>query len=690
MTPSTLDAPAEAEVLWRPTPQQVAASRLAAYQSWLQATRGLRHEDYPALWRWSVQEIEPFWRSIWDFFDIQADGSCEPVLGARHMPGAAWFPNARLNYAEHVFRNATDARPALVARREGAPVQEVSWAALRRDTAALAARLRALGVGPGDRVASYLPNRAETVVAFLACASIGAIWSGCAPDMGPTVVLDRLRQIEPRLLLATDSHGHNGKVHDRRAVVDELLRELPSIRTVIHVPGPAAAEWPVGWRDRLAWAEAVAEPAELRFERLPFDHPLWIVYSSGTTGLPKAMVHGHGGIVLTHLKTLALQHDLRPGDRLLFLGGTGWIVWNLQVGALLTGASIVLYDGSPTWPDAQALWRFVDAQGVTLLGCGAAFLVNAMKDGLRPRDFAPMPALRAINATGSPLPVEAFGWVYAAVKPDVWLASISGGTDIASGFVACAPSLPVTAGEIQHAELGVAACACDDAGRPVVGEVGELVITQPMPSMPLRFWNDPGDRRYRESYFETFPGVWRHGDWIRFTPRGTSVIYGRSDSTINRFGIRMGTAEIYRVVEELPEVRDSLVVDLEYLGRPSYLPLFVVLQPGCELDAALKARIVHEIRTKASARHVPDEVMAVAEIPRTLTGKKMEVPVRRLLLGQPRDKVASPDAMLNPASLDFFVALAARLDLAVFLANPAGSSISGQILPIDGDSKSAA
>jgi acetoacetyl-CoA synthetase len=677
-------------VLWRPTPQQVAASRLAAYQSWLQATRGLRHEDYPALWRWSVQEIEPFWRSIWDFFDIQANGSCEPVLGARHMPGATWFPNARLNYAEHVFRNATDARPALVARREGAPVQEVSWAVLRRDTAALAVRLRALGVGPGDRVAAYLPNRAETVVAFLACASIGAIWSGCAPDMGPTVVLDRLRQIEPRLLLATDSHGHNGKVHDRRAVVDELLRELPSIRTVIHVPGPAAAERPVGWRDRLPWAEAVAEPAELRFERLPFDHPLWIVYSSGTTGLPKAMVHGHGGIVLTHLKTLALQHDLRPGDRLLFLGGTGWIVWNLQVGALLTGASIVLYDGSPTWPDAQALWRFVDAQGVTLLGCGAAFLVNAMKDGLRPRDFAPMPALRAINATGSPLPVEAFGWVYAAVKPDVWLASISGGTDIASGFVACAPGLPVTAGEIQHAELGVAACACDDAGRPVVGEVGELVITQPMPSMPLRFWNDPGDRRYRESYFETFPGVWRHGDWIRFTPRGTSVIYGRSDSTINRFGIRMGTAEIYRVVEELPEVRDSLVVDLEYLGRPSYLPLFVVLQPGCELDAALKARIVHEIRTKASARHVPDEVMAVAEIPRTLTGKKMEVPVRRLLLGQPRDKVASPDAMLNPASLDFFVALAARLDLAVFLANPAGSSISGQILPIDGDSKSAA
>jgi acetoacetyl-CoA synthetase len=480
--------------------------------------------------------------------------------------------------------------------------------------------------------------------------------------MGATVVLDRLRQIEPRLLLATDSYSYNGKVHDRRAVVDELLRELPSIRTVIHVPGPAAAERPAAWRDCVAWEAAVAEPAELRFERLPFDHPLWIVYSSGTTGVPKAMVHGHGGIVLTHLKTLALQHDLRPGDRLLFLGGTGWIVWNLLVGGLLTGATIVLYDGNPNWPDPQALWRFIDEQQVTLFGCGAAFLINAMKDGLRPRDFAPMPALRALNATGSPLPAEVFRWVYDAVKPDLWLASISGGTDIASGFVACAPSLPVTAGEIQHAELGVAACAFNEAGQPVVDEVGELVITQPMPSMPLYFWNDPGDRRYRESYFETFPGVWRHGDWIRFTPRGTSVIYGRSDSTINRFGIRMGTAEIYRVVEELPEVRDSLVVDLEYLGRPSFMPLFVVLQPGCTLDEGLKARIAHEIRTKASARHVPNEVIEVAEIPRTLTGKKMEVPVRKLLLGHPPDKVASPDAMANPGSLAVFVALASRFN----------------------------
>ena len=670
MNPLASPAPVEGTLLWQATPEQVAASALAAYERWLLAERGLQFADYRDLWRWSVDHIEPFWQSIWDHFQVLADGSCQPVLGSRQMPGASWFPNARLNYAEHVFRNTTDARPALITRREDAPVQQVSWADLQRDTGALAERLRALGVEAGDRVAAYLPNRAETVVAFLACASIGAIWSSCGPDMGATVVLDRLRQIEPKLLLATDSVHHNGKIQHRADVVAELLRELPSIRTVVHVPGPAATQPPAAWRDCMSWAEAVAQPAELRFQRLPFDHPLWIVYSSGTTGLPKAMVHGHGGIVLTHLKTLALQHDVRPGDRMLFLGGTGWIVWNLQVGGLLTGASIVLYDGNPAWPDSQALWRFIDEQGVTLFGCGAAFLVNCMKDGLRPRDFAALPALRALNSTGSPLPIEAYRWVYEAVKPEVWLASISGGTDIASGFVACAPGLPVTAGEIQHAELGVAACAYNEAGQPVTDEVGELVITQPMPSMPLRFWNDPGQRRYLESYFETFPGVWRHGDWIRFTPRGTSVIYGRSDSTINRFGIRMGTAEIYRVVEELPEVRDSLVVDLEYLGRPSFLPLFVVLQPGCVLDEALKARIANEIRTKASARHVPDEVMQVAEIPRTLTGKKMEVPVRKLLLGQPRHKVASADAMLNPASLDFFAELAGRFNPAPATSSP--------------------
>jgi acetoacetyl-CoA synthetase len=658
----TKPAAGEGEVLWQPTPLQIEATQLAAYQRWLADERGLRFDDYAALWQWSVSDVAAFWQTVWDFFDVQAEGSREPVLASHTMPGASWYPNARLNYAEHVFRHATSGRPALIARSEDLPTREVSWAELQRDTGALAAKMRALGLVAGDRVASYLPNRVETVVAFLACASIGAIWSSCAPDMGATVVLDRLRQIEPKLLLATDSTTYNGKTQDRAAVVDELLRELPSVKALLHVPGPLAATRPVAWRDRIAWATAIAAEAKLSFTHLPFSHPLWIVYSSGTTGMPKAMVHGHGGIVITHLKTLGLQQDLRPGDRMLFLGGTGWIVWNLQLGALLTGAAIVLYDGNPAWPNGQALWRFMDEHHVTSFGCGAAFLINAMKDGLRPRDFAPMHGLRAIYSTGSPLPIEAYKYVYDAVKPDVWLASISGGTDIASGFVACAPTLPVTAGEIQCAELGVAAYAFNDAGEPVVDEVGELVITKPMPSMPLYFWSDPQGRRYRESYFETFDGVWRHGDWIRFTPRGTAIIYGRSDSTINRFGIRMGTAEIYRVVEELPEVRDSLVVDLEFLGRESFMPLFVVLKPGCVLDAALKNRIAQEIRSKASARHVPNDVYAVAEIPRTLTGKKMEVPVRKLLLGLPREKVASADAMANPASLDFFIDMATQLN----------------------------
>lgn len=650
------------EMLWSPSPEQIAASRLYHYQEWLSDHRQVPHGSYEDLWHWSVILLEDFWQSIWDYFDVIGVGERTPALESRQMPGSRWFPNMRLNYAENLLRNATTEHPAILARTENAPLREVSWAELERDTAALAARLRSWGIRSGDRVAGYLPNRPETVIAFLACASIGAIWSGCAPDMGPSVVLDRLSQIEPRVLLATDSYSYNGKLHDRAPQVDELLMNLPSIERIIHVPGPLATQRESRWRDRTEWADAVAEAAPPHYEQLPFNHPLWIVYSSGTTGLPKAMVHSHGGIVLTHLKTLALQHDLRASDRLLFLGSTGWIVWNIQVGALLTGASIVLYDGNPSWPAGGALWNFIDEHNVTHFGCGAAYLINCMKDGLRPRDLVSLDKLRAINATGSPLPIDAYQWVYDAVKPDLWLASISGGTDIASGFVACAPTLPVHAGEIQCRELGVAAFAYNDAAQPVVGEVGELVIIQPMPSMPTFFWNDAENRRYQESYFDTFPGVWRHGDWIRFTPQGSSVIYGRSDSTINRFGIRMGTAEIYRVVEELPEVRDSLVVDLEYLGRPSFMPLFVVLQPGFVLDDALRERICTQIRTKASARHVPNEVVQIGEVPRTLSGKKMEVPVRKLLLGAPPEKVASPDAMQNPVSLDFFVDYAHMLE----------------------------
>lgn len=663
------------EMLWAPTPAQIDASRIAEYLHWLGFERDLHFHDYEGVWRWSVNQPEAFWRSIWDFFDVQADGEREPVLASAQMPGASWFPNVRINYAEHVFRCASSERPAIVCRTEDEPLREVHWAELMGDTAALAATLRTCGVQAGDRVASYLPNCPETIVAFLACACIGAVWSSCAPEMGVQVVLDRFRQIEPKVLFTADSYRYNGKVHDRAAQVGELLRELPSVVQVIHVDGPLSRasrttssgvpDSTVVWRDCMSWHEAVhhEDPAGavLSFERLPFDHPLWIVYSSGTTGLPKAIVHGHGGIVVTQLKTLGLQHDVRPGDRMMFLGSTGWIVWNMLVGGLVAGATIVLYDGNPAWPDNKAVWRFVDEQRVTLFGCGAAFLTNCMKAGLAPGEFASFEALRSINSTGSPLSVDGYRWVYDAIKPDLWLASVSGGTDIASGFVACSPMLPVYAGEIQCRELAVAAYSFNEAGEPVVDEVGELVVTQPIPSMPVMLWNDPQMQRYRESYFEMFPGYWRHGDWIRFTPRGTSIIYGRSDSTINRYGIRIGTAEIYRVVEELPEVLDSLVIDLEYLGRPSLLLLFVVLRPEQTLDAELQQRIVGQIRSKASARHVPDETHAVGEIPRTLTGKKMEVPVRKILLGLPANRVASPDAMANPGSLGYFVSLAGDL-----------------------------
>lgn len=649
--------------LWTPRSEQIQSSRLFSFQQWLDQKKALSFDDYAALWQWSVDDIDAFWLCIWEYFDIQANGSNQPVLGLRTMPGAQWFPNASLNYAEHVFLQADANRPAIIARREDCETYEVSWEKLRRDVGALAATLKQLGLSRGDCVASYMPNRSETVIAFLACASIGAIWSSCAPDMGVSVVLDRFKQIEPKLLFAIDSYSYNGKQHDRTDVVTQLISGLPSVSNVVHVSGPMDSNGKTdSWSKALRWDASIEIEAELTFDRVPFAHPLWVVYSSGTTGLPKPIVHSHGGIVLTHLKTMALQHDLRPADRLMFLGGTGWIVWNLQIGALLTGATIVLYDGNPAWPDNKAIWKFIDEQRISLFGCGAAFLINCMKDGLIPKEFTNLDSLRSINATGSPLPEDAYDWVYASVKTDLWLASISGGTDIASGFVACAPNLPVVAGEIQCRELGVAAYAFNETGQTVVNEVGELVITKPMPSMPVFFWNDKDNQRYLESYFEVFPGLWRHGDWIRFSSRGSSVIYGRSDSTINRFGIRMGTAEIYRVVEALPEIRDSLVVDLEFLGRPSSMPLFVVLHEGKILDEGLRSRIATEIRTKASPRHVPDQIHQIQEVPRTLTGKKMEVPIRRLLLGAAAEKVAHTDAMANPVSFDFFVRLAKELN----------------------------
>ena len=644
--------------LWQPSEDRLRRARIADYQAWLARSFRLRLTDYDALWAWSVREPDAFWRSIWAYFDVRGHAGAGPALADRRMPGAVWFPQARLNYVDQVFRHATDVRPAVVAGDELGALRETSWAELQRQVGALARTLRDAGVVRGDRVVACLPNRVEAIVAFLATASLGAVWSLCSPDMGVPSVVDRFRQIEPRVLIASDGYRFAGKVHDRREVVAALREALPSVRVFIAVPYPEVT--PSAHDGAMAWADAVAGTATLQVDSVPFEHPLWIVYSSGTTGAPKAIVHGHGGVVLEQLKLGALHNDVGAQDRFHWYSSTGWIMWNCQVSALLAGATVCILDGSPGWPGPDALWSFAQAAGATFVGAGAAYHVACMKAGVSPRAGGRLPHLRTIGSTGSPLPTQAYEWLQRECGPAVWIAPISGGTDIASAFVAGNCTLPVVAGEMQCRCLGASVHAWNDRGEEVAtGQVGELVCTEPMPSMPLRFWNDDGDRRLRESYFDMFPGVWRHGDWIEFTPRGGAVIYGRSDATINRHGIRMGTGELYGAVEALPEVADSLVVDLEYLGRESWMALFVVLRAGAALDDLLVARLLAAIRIALSPKHVPDAVFTIPEVPRTLSGKKLEVPIKRLLLGEPVHRVVQRDAMANPDSLAWFERFAA-------------------------------
>src|SRR5687767_9095547 len=612
----------EGQLLW--TPSDPDASEMARFM------RAHGHSDYHELWRWSVEDLEGFWGGLWDWFEIGA--GYERVLASSEMPGAEWFPGAELSYAERMFRGARPGEVAIVHASESQALAEVTWDELADQVARCAAGLRRLGVERGDRVAAYMPNVPETVVAFLACASIGAVWSSCAPEFGTPTVVDRFKQIEPKVLIATDGYRYGGKDFDRRERVAEIVAAIPSIEHTVMVPS--------------GWEGLLAEPAELSFEPVPFDHPLWVLYSSGTTGLPKAIVQGQGGILLEHLKKARLHSDLSPGDRFFWFTTTGWMMWNFLVGGLLAGASIVLYDGQQ---DPGRLWVFGGEAGVATFGTSAGLVAASMKAGVTPSAWE---GLRSIGSTGSPLPVEGFEWIYERF-PDVWLFSTSGGTDLCTAFVGGCPLLPVYTGELQARCLGAAVEAWSEDGRPLVNEVGELVITQPMPSMPIYFWNDDGGERYRSSYFEMFPGVWRHGDWIKVTDRGTAVIYGRSDSTINRGGVRMGTSEIYSAVEGVPEVLDSLVVDVD-----DEMILFVVVRDS--LTDEVVAEIRRRVREHCSPRHVPDRIVQIPEVPRTLSNKKLEVPVKKILLGAAPESAASRDSLANPDALDWIADFGVR------------------------------
>ncbi|MEV0331562.1 acetoacetate--CoA ligase [Nocardia sp. NPDC050717] len=634
---------------WEPTAQDIASARITDFAAFVSGRTGQEYPDYQALWQWSVDDIAAFWQALWEYFELGpiADG----VLGDRSMPGAQWFPGTRLNYVDQIIRQARPDRPAVIALGEDAEPREISWAELIEQVGAFAATLRAQGVEAGDRVIGYLPNIPEAIVAFLATASIGAVWSACGQDYSAKAALDRLGQLEPAVLVTADGYRFGGKEHDKRADIAALREGLPGLRATV-VVAQLGLEVP----ESLAWSDAVGDPGLgiIDTTSVEFDHPLWIVFSSGTTGLPKGIVHGHGGVLLEHLKAVALQSDIGPEDTFFWYTSPSWMMWNFQVAGLLTGATIVTYDGSPTAGGPDALWRLAAQVRATVLGTSPGYVLGCVKAGSVPRAEHDLSALRTVGITGSALPVSSALWLNENAGEHVQVSSISGGTDVVSAFIGGVPTVPVWPGELSAPYLGVSLDAYDEQGRGVRGEVGELVVTQPMPSMPVSFWRDEDGKRYHDAYFDTYPGVWRHGDWITRTERGSVVVHGRSDSTLNRHGIRMGSADIYQVVEQFPEIAEALVIGAEQPDGGYWMPLFVVLAPGAELTDDLKTRIGTAIRTEVSPRHVPDEIREAPGIPHTRTGKKLEVPIKKLFQGADPARVVERSAVDDPALLDWY------------------------------------
>jgi acetoacetyl-CoA synthetase len=652
----------EGDLLWTPRPERVEKTHITAFMRWLATERGHQFGSYPQLWQWSVDDLEGFWQAIWDYFKVQSSTPYERVLGDRRMPGAQWFPGARLNYAQHALRHERPDAPAMIFLNEKDPLQTLSWQELGRKVRIIATQLRKLGVQPGDRVVAYMPNIPETIIAMLATTSIGAIWSSCGPDFGTRGVLDRFTQLGPTVLLYVDGYQYGGKPFDRKAEVHHIIDQLGTLQRVIYLPYLNRDDRETFHAHTVLWDDLLNHPdvpaSEFQFEQVPFEHPLWILFSSGTTGLPKPICHGHGGIILEQLKHMNLNYDVHPGEKIFFYTTTGWMMWNFLASALLSDVIPVLYDGNPTYPSPDVLWKMVDDSGTKLLGTSPTYIASLQKAGIVPKDRFKLDTLESIILAGSPVTPEHMDWIYRNIKSDVWAASGSGGTDLCSGMVMGNPNLPIYAGEIQARALGASVYAFNERGEKVVNEVGELVLTEPMPSMPVCFWGDVDNRRYLESYFDVYPGIWRHGDFFRMNERGGCFVLGRSDATLNRHGVRIGTAEIYRSLANLPEIDDSLIVNLDLPHGRFYMPLFIKLKHGFQLNDALADKICGTLRKEYSPRHVPDKIYQVEDIPYTLTGKKMEVPVRRILMGVAPEKAANRDAVANPLALDFFIVYA--------------------------------